>query len=309
MTKLKIIPFSQRDLQWANIFLGYNTAKPYTIGMYGCLITCLASYLKSAGKNETPKTVNQKLVDNNGYQAGTGNFIWSKCTVLELNEVYSSPKYNGPATQQAFQKISGFITAGQPVLCEVDFVPSTAQPDMHYVLIYGADDTQLYAMDPWTGTFITLDVYGGWARAIVQFRAYDLTVPMDNVTDPKPLADAFVAVADKLGVAASPDVVLAECDKLVGLEDISLQKDKKIISLTEQVNVIQTKADGLEEDNKNLTQVNTDQAKKIGSNSLEITNLKTSITNLQKKLADALKTTDSGWSLIFRGIGKLFGKG
>lgn len=308
MTKLKITPYSQRDPQWANIFLGYNTANPYTIGNYGCLITCLASYLKSAGKDETPKTVNQKLVDGNGYVNG-GNFVWSKCGLLGLTEVYSSPTYSGPATAQAFAKIKSFIEAGQPVLCEVDFIPSTAGVDMHYVLLYAIDDNQIYAMDPWTGTFITLDVYGGWQRAITQFRAYDLTVPKDNTTDLKPLADAFVAVANKLGVSASPDVVLAECDKLIALEDISLQKDKKITTLTDQVNAIQLKAEGLEKDNTDLTQVNADQAKKIGSNTLEITNLKNSIVDLQKKLADALKTTDSGWSLIFRGIGKLFGKG
>ena len=309
MTKLKITPYSQRDSQWSNIYLGYNTAQPYTIGGYGCLITCLASYLKSGGHDDTPKTVNQILVDGGGYQAGTGNFIWSKCTLLGLNEVYSSPTYTGPATAQAFAKIKSFIEAGQPILCEVDFYPSTVNVDMHYVLLYAIDDNQIYAMDPWTGTFITLDVYGGWQRAIVQFRAYDLKVPMDNAIDPTALANAFVAVANKLGVAASPDVVLGECDKLIALEDISLQKDKKITTLTDQVNAIQLKAEGLEKDNTDLTQVNTDQAKKIGSNTLEITNLKNSIVDLQKKLADALKTTDSGWSLIFRGIGKLFGKG
>src|ERR1035437_1852534 len=168
--KLKVAQlYSQRDSRWASIILGNNTQSQYNIGLYGCLITALAMYL-----NDQPNNINQKLKDNGGFSKGSGDFVWSKCTVLGLNQTYLSPRYDGiPVTAQGLQKMKDLLDSGLPLLAELDFNPATDGEEMHFVLITGYEGDQFFIADPWTGTSTTLDVYGGAARAVIQFRAYD----------------------------------------------------------------------------------------------------------------------------------------
>lgn len=169
MKKLRVPKvYSQRDSKWEKIPLGHNTSPVYSIGNYGCLITCLGCYL-----DKTPPEINDILKANGGFTSGSGNFIWSKCTALGLNQTYVSPKYTGPVTDQGIAKIKELINEQLPLLCEVDFNPSTISEEMHFVLIVGYDNDSIYAVDPWTGSEINLDVYGGENRAIIQFRTYD----------------------------------------------------------------------------------------------------------------------------------------
>lgn len=169
-----LLLLSQRDSKWANILLGFNTNLPYTLGNFGCLITCLSMYI---GKlvNET----NDILKANQAFAKDSGEFIWGKSSALGLNQTYLSPRYTDAVTAQGFQKIKELIDAGFPLLCEVDFNPNTSGEEMHFVLIIGYKDDNFYAADPWVGEIINLSVYGGAARAIIQFRAYDKTLSTD----------------------------------------------------------------------------------------------------------------------------------
>lgn len=178
--KLKIVSFAQRDSLWSNILLGYNTSI-YTIGGYGCLITCLASYLKSLDTQETPATVNKRLIDNQGFQSGTGNFIWTKSTVLGLTQTYLSPYYSNLVTDQGVQKAKDLLDQGYPLLTEVDFNPATYGEEMHFVLLCGYEGDVFYCMDPWQGNVVTLDNYGGFKRGVLQFRAYDKILAKQDV--------------------------------------------------------------------------------------------------------------------------------
>lgn len=166
---------SQRDRRWANILLGYNTSQPYTIGNYGCLITCFANYI-----GKTPIEVNEILKANQGFVNG-GLFVWSKSTVLGLKEVYVSPRYNDAVSNQGLEKMRQLINEGRPLITEIDFNPATTQEEMHFVLVIGYDDGEKFlALDPWTGEVVNLDVYGGVRRAVYQFRAYDKILPFDT---------------------------------------------------------------------------------------------------------------------------------
>lgn len=160
-----MIIYSQRDSRWANDFLGTSTTDK--IGLYGCLITCFSSYI-----GKTPDLVNNTLKNNGGFTSGD-LFIWSKCTILGLNQTYVSPKYTSAVTSQGLQKIKDFLDQGYPLICEVDFNPNTDGEEMHFVLITRYEGDSFYAMDPWVGEIINLSVYGGAARAVIQFRAYD----------------------------------------------------------------------------------------------------------------------------------------
>lgn len=178
---LRINSFSQRNSRWALILLGFNTQAQFNIENYGCSITCLASYLKSLGQNETPETVNQKLKDNNGFQSGTGNFIWSKSTVLGLTQTYLSPYYEGLVTVQGVQKAKDLLDQGYPLLTEVDFNPATLGEEQHFILLCGHENDIFYCMEPWQGSVVTLDNYGGFRRGVLQFRAYDKILAKQDV--------------------------------------------------------------------------------------------------------------------------------
>lgn len=179
--KLAVSPLGQRDPRWANILLGFNTDPKYTIGLYGCLITCLAAYV---GKQ--PNEVNDLLKAGGGFTAGSGLFVWSKCTILGLNQTYVSPRYESLVTPQGIQNLKDNLDKKLPCLAEIDFNPATPTEDMHFVLITGYDDTNFYILDPWTGDNTTIDKYGGIARALLQFRVYDKTLPLDVPITPAP---------------------------------------------------------------------------------------------------------------------------
>jgi hypothetical protein len=174
--RLKITALSQRDSRWASLLLGYNTNSAYSIGMYGCLITCL-----SAITDRTPNVTNQILKDNSGYVSG-GNFVWGKCTALGLTQTYVSPVYTGLVTDAGVAKAKELLKGQYPLLCEIDFNPATMGEEMHFVEVIGYDDNteNFYIMDPWTGEIVSIDRYGGFRRAVIQFRAYDKKLAIEG---------------------------------------------------------------------------------------------------------------------------------
>ena len=166
--KLQVQTYSQRNSVWGSIYLGNNTALPYNIYNYGCLITSLGNYV-----NKTPDQVNTLLKNNSGFVSG-GNFVWNKSTVLGLTQQYLSSRcMNIDFYTTELQQAKDFIKSGYPVLLEVDFNPATDQPEMHFVLGAGvSDNNELLVVDPWEGQWETWSD-GAARRNIYQFRKYD----------------------------------------------------------------------------------------------------------------------------------------
>jgi hypothetical protein len=257
---------SQRDPKWSGILLGYNTNSKFTIGNYGCLITALGMYV-----NKQPDEVNAILKDNSGFDAGGGLFRWYKSTVLGLNQTYLSPKYDGPVTVQGITKIKELLDSGFPLVCEIDFNPATESEEMHFVLLCGYDGDKIFAVDPWTGQVIDLDVYGGPKRAIIQFRSYDKQLPKSDALDLQVELTKireerdrnwnwFVAVCEVLGVGASLEAAVNEAKKLVGNDDALAQKDKllkeandKIVDLEVQMKALSENHEKMRIENAKLT--------------------------------------------------------
>jgi hypothetical protein len=226
--KLKLpAVFSQRNPIWVSDLLGYNTNPVYSIGGFGCLITSFGMYV-----NEQPNNVNKKLQDNGGYVAGGGNFIWSKCSVLGLTQVYQSPYYSDAVTTQGLAKMKALLDEGRPLITHIDFDPRDPDDDQHWILVYGYEDNDVFlAADPWTGTLINLDVYGGVKRAVLEWRAYDKILPKDEGVDCEKLLqqavddrnrnwDWILKIKDALIVSGDPaiDVLLRRIDMLIGIE-------------------------------------------------------------------------------------------
>lgn len=254
MLKLPLIN-NQRNPQWASELLGYNTQSVYNLGNYSCLISCLGMLT-----NRNTHDVNELLKANKGFQAqfdvngkvipgtGTGNFVWSKCTVLGLNSIYVSPTWSGPVTDTGISNVKSYIDQGYAPLCEVDFNPSTMGEEMHFVLAVGYDGDNFMIADPWTGTIKSMDVYGGFRRAIIQFRVYDKKFPTDSISSPDLEGllsacvkdrnshwDFIISVAKKLNIETNETVILAELDKLIGYEDGIVKKDKQLQEAQKQI--------------------------------------------------------------------------
>lgn len=258
MKKLKVpVIYSQRSGEWGNITLGYNlpTAKDsagnlFNIYWYGCLITCYGMYI---GKK--PNEVNQILKDNEGYTDKSGNFIWSKATVLGLEPTYTSPTYDGPVTQQGLDKIKEFIDNGYPLITRIDFNPSTNGEEMHFVLIYGYDGDTIFIADPWTGTETSLDVYGGAKRAVIQFKAYDKKLSEGDIPAPSidPIiiqqSDNWIAFITHAKLENNKDIVIGEWDKYVGYADVVRDQTKLLEIKDRQLGELQIK---VEENQKSL---------------------------------------------------------
>lgn len=309
--KLKVPAlYSQRDSQWASTLLGYNP-KTYTIGTHGCLITSFGMYI---GKK--PNEVNDILKDNNGFTAGGGNFVWAKCKALGLTETYLSPFYSDSVTSQGLNKMRELLNEGKPLITHIDFDPADLDDDQHWILIIGYDEGDVfYAADPWTGTIITLDVYGGARRCVYQWRCYDKILAHDEVVDYQSLYEKLLSgvakVCETLGIGTNMDILQAEAEKLVTLEDKITEKERLLEEAQGKIKTLQEKLDGLSGNQTTLEEENTTLKKKIEEADWKIKDQGVKLITLGNELKELSKEmtvkSASGWQLIVSGINKLLG--
>ena len=285
--KLKTLAtYSQRDPQWANTLLGYNTDKKYSIGQWGCLITSFGNYI-----GKTPLEVNQILKDNTGFVAGGGDFIWAKCSALGLKELYRSPYYSGAVTSQGITKMKELLSEGRPLICHVDFDPRDPDDDQHWIIVFGVDDNEEFiAHDPWSDSDISLDVYGGVRRAVLEWRCYDkilekeLNIPtvvigVSELDEYKRRALIAEHTAQKIGVGLNEAIIMPELDKLIAYEDIVVEKDRLLTEAQEKINKLEKQVDDkageLEKLTKKLTDLTGEVQKATDDNKILSGELKT----------------------------------
>jgi hypothetical protein len=306
--KLKLFgKFGQRNPKWASELLGYNTQSQFNIGMYGCLITSFSCYI-----NKNPHEVNELLKANNGFING-GDFVWSKSTVLGLSQFYQSPYYSDPVTPQGLSKMRSLLDEGRPLITHIDFDPSDPDDDQHWLIVYGYDDNDVfYCHDPWTDLDITLDVYGGAKRCIFEWRSYDKILQKDIQIDLQSELDQcridrdrnwtwFTTLCDTLGVGANIDAAVNEVKKLVGNDDILVQKDKENQQLKTQVTDLQNQVNQAKisiNDQQDLLNVKLNEIEELKKTNTQNVNL---ITVMQKNLDDLsaqiIKPVYKGWKL------------
>ena len=140
----KLVYYSQQDPQWKNDILGFG-ALTDTIGYVGCALTSVAMFLSGYGYSETPKTLNQKLKNVNGF-AGAG-IRWSA-----VSQVYSKVTLKAfiPCSDSdaPLAQIDAAIAAGQPAIVQVDHSPADGI-QTHWVVLYGKEPDDYLMLDPW----------------------------------------------------------------------------------------------------------------------------------------------------------------
>lgn len=140
----RLVYYSQQDPQWKNERLGFGNSGD-TIGYVGCALASVAMLLSGHGYPETPKTLNQKLKNMNGFVGaairwGAVSQIYPKVTVRSSISCTDTPA--------PLDLIDAAITAGQPAIVQVDRSPAPGI-QTHWVVLYKRKGDDYLMLDPW----------------------------------------------------------------------------------------------------------------------------------------------------------------
>jgi hypothetical protein len=140
----KLVYYSQQDKQWKNDILGFGDPSD-TIGYVGCALTSVAMLLSGHGCTETPKTLNEKLKNVNGFASAA--IVWSAVSQVHSNV---SLKAFIPCTNSAapLAQIDAALAAGQPAIVMVDSSPAGGL-QTHWVVLYAREGDDYLVLDPW----------------------------------------------------------------------------------------------------------------------------------------------------------------
>jgi len=140
----QLVYLSQQDPKWKSDILGFGDPGD-TLGYVGCALTATAMLLSGHGYSETPKTLNQKLKNVNGFVSSA--IMWSAVSKIYPN--VSLKAFIPCSTSDApLAQIDASIAAGQPVIVQVDSSPA-AGIQTHWVVLYARKGDDYLMLDPW----------------------------------------------------------------------------------------------------------------------------------------------------------------
>ena len=140
----QLVYLSQQDPKWKTDILGFGDPGD-TIGYIGCALTATAMLLSGHGYSETPKALNQKLKNVNGFVSAA--IMWSAVNKIYPNVSLKAyiPCSNSDAP---LAQIDASIAAGQPAIVQVDRSPASGI-QTHWVVLYQRKGDDYLMLDPW----------------------------------------------------------------------------------------------------------------------------------------------------------------
>ena len=140
----QLVYYSQQDPKWKGDLLGFGDPGD-TIGYVGCALTSTAMLISGHGFVETPKTLNQKLKNVNGFVSA--GIRWDMVSQI-YPKVTVKSNISCANTDAPLAQIDASIAAGQPVIVMVD---STPAPGLltHWVVLYAKEGNDYLMLDPW----------------------------------------------------------------------------------------------------------------------------------------------------------------
>ena len=140
----QLVYYSQQDPQWKSDLLGFGDPGD-TIGYVGCAMTSVAMLLSGHGFPETPKTLNRKLQNANGFVSAAirWDVVSQVCPKVTLKSSISCVNTDAP-----LGLIDASLAAGQPVIVMVDSTP-VAGLQTHWVVLYAKEGNDYLMLDPW----------------------------------------------------------------------------------------------------------------------------------------------------------------
>jgi hypothetical protein len=140
----QLVYFSQQDPKWKQDILGFGDPED-TIGYLGCALTSVAMLLSGHGYTETPKTLNQKLKNVQGFVSAA--IRWGSVSQIYPNITVKS-NISCTTTPAPLELIDAAIEAGQPAIVQVDSSPAEGI-QTHWVVLYGKKADDYLMLDPW----------------------------------------------------------------------------------------------------------------------------------------------------------------
>ena len=140
----QLVYLSQQDPLWKKDILGFGDPED-TIGYLGCALTSVAMLLSGHGYSETPKTLNKKLKNVNGFVSAA--IRWSSVSQIYPNVTVKS-NISCTTSPAPLELINGAIAAGQPAIVQVDSSPASGI-QTHWVVVYQKKGDDYLMLDPW----------------------------------------------------------------------------------------------------------------------------------------------------------------
>jgi len=136
------IRYSQQDPRWKNNKLGKSNL---TLGSFGCAVSSVAMLLSGQGYPETPDSLNEKLKTRGGFMDAA--IVWSAVANVtpraRFKNIVICRDNDAP-----IDAIAAAISAGQPVLLEVDSSPAKGL-QTHWVVAYQNQGKDFLILDPY----------------------------------------------------------------------------------------------------------------------------------------------------------------
>ena len=140
----QLVYYSQQDPKWKQEILGFGDPGD-TIGYVGCALTSTAMLISGHGLIETPKSLNEKMKNVNGF--ASAGIRWGA-----VNQIYPQVNIKSNISCQNADAplgiIDASIAAGQPVIVMVDSTPA-AGLSTHWVVLYAKEGNDYLMLDPW----------------------------------------------------------------------------------------------------------------------------------------------------------------
>ena len=243
--KLPIQPISQRDSQWKDKKLG--TSSVFTIGNFGCLLTCATMVCKYFGKDTDPARLNDEMVKVKGFYNGTF-WVWGQLNVVYPDITFDwdlwdkGMFYDIPADLTILDKL---LAEGIPPIVQVDFIPG-GDVQEHWVVVIGKEGDYLIN-DPISGeTYFFTAKYGDPSRYIFAIRAYRGTI-----SNKFQLSQGGVVLKE---YEKNPDDIIGDLQTKVGsLEETLVKKNAEVEDAIAQLKPLREALGQQEKDNTDIS--------------------------------------------------------
>jgi len=140
----QLVYYSQQDPKWKQDILGFGDPGD-TIGYVGCALTSVAMLISGHGFIETPKTLNKKLQNLNGF--ASAGIRWGAVSQI-YPQINMKSFISCASTDAPIGQIDASIAEGQPVIVMVDSTPALGL-STHWVLLYAKEGNDYLMLDPW----------------------------------------------------------------------------------------------------------------------------------------------------------------
>jgi hypothetical protein len=194
---------SQQDPRWKEKKLGFDVKA--TIGSDGCVLTCITMLVNGFGFNETPETLNQKLLD-----MGRGKgFVDDLIVWRSLSDAFPRIVYQNSIICRTLpaplDMINKSLDSGYPLLVELGRSPRPGM-ESHWVILTSRQGEDYLMLDPWPfpvdSTPVSLSERYGFGQspdqlitAVVWYQKIGVTFPL---TVNPPRSGLIVCVQESL---------------------------------------------------------------------------------------------------------------